>query len=333
MGNVNIFESMRRATSRIEPFHSQFLADALADSLGGNRTLFDRFWRLTAPEAWEIPAHAEIEAEKGLDDHGRVDVSIRSKSPARVLGVEVKTTDSSATEGQLARYRRGLQALYWDHEVSVAYLTPFNRQRAKELADQLPTVKEYDRFASECPDSRHVSWLDVAEIAWDDDDAVWQQHRSFVRHEISSYDRLKARSVRDRSFNEFFGDAAADAFWERMRALGVEWTVGAGAKIPLSRIDDVAAFVGAFEILINSDEGVRRTGRTSMDRFANHAAFRNSAFGATHEALFALSDRFEFVWIQGETNYGVRVAHNSHAGGVSLVRSVGTDDLLVGQPR
>ena len=119
-----------------------------------------------------------------------------------------------------------------------------------------------------------------------------------------------------------------------MRALGVESTTEAGAKIALSGIDDIAAFVGAFEILINSDEGVRRTGSTRRkDRFTNDAAYRNSAFRTVHEALFALSNRFDHVWIEGETNYGVRVAHNSHAGGVSLARSVGPEYLLVGQPR
>ena len=329
--NVNIFETMRTVTSRIEPLHTQFLADALADSLGGDGALFEGFWRLGAPKNWETPADALVEAEKDLEGHGRIDVCIRTESPARVLGVEVKTTDSSATRGQLARYRKGLESAHRDHDVAVAYLTPFNRQRAGEFADELPSVQEYERFAGEWPRSRHVSWLDVAEIDWVGD-ALWEQHKAFVAGWISSRERLRTRAGRDRSFNRFFGDAAADEFWERMSGLGVEWTLQAGARIPLSRIGDADAFASAFEVLINSEEGVHRTTARRKDRFTNGAAFCGSEFGGVHEALFRLS-RFGWVWIRGEKDYGVRVAHHAHPGGVSLVRSVGADCLLVGQPR
>ena len=337
MGNVNIFESIRKVTSRIEPFHSQFLADALTDSLNGNRALFDKFWRLAAPDGWEVPERAEIEAEEDLgNERGRIDICIRSTCPARILGVEVKTTDSSATEGQLGRYLDGLKCKYSEHTTAVAYLTPFNSKRAGDLANQLPTVEEYKRFSRDLPESRHVSWLDVAEIAWDYGNELWQQHRSFVLSEISSYQKLKDRTERDRSFNVFFGDAAADAFWERLKVLGIESSPGAGARVPLSRIDDLSAFVDAFEILINRGEGVPKGRNQSKkaDRFSNREAFMESRFGNVHEALFQLSCRFECVWIQGEKNYGVRVAHSSHpSSGVSLVRSLDYEHLLVGEPR
>ena len=340
MGNVNIFESIGKVTSRIEPFHSQFLADALTDSLNGNRVLFDKFWRLAAPQGWEVPASAEIEAEKDLGtEYGRIDVCIRdfSTRPALVLGVEVKTTDSSATKGQLCRYRQELAKTYSEqtHAIAVAYLTPFNEKRAGEFATQLPTVEEYKRFFCKYPDSRHVSWLDVAEIAWDYGNELWQQHRMFVLLEISSYEKLKSRSERDRSFNVFFGDTAADAFWDRLKALDIEPSPGAGARVPLSKIDDISAFVSAFEILINSEEGVPK-GQNQPDKkdnFPNRDRFIKSRFGNVHEALFELSCRFKFVWIQGEKNYGLRVAHSSHRTGVSLLRSIDEDDLLVGEPR
>ena len=337
MGNVNIFESIRKVTSRIEPFHSQFLADALTDSLNGNRALFDKFWRLAAPDGWEVPASAEIEAEENLGtERGRIDICIRSTCPARVLGIEVKTTDSSATKGQLCRYHLGLANIYPKHTIAIAYLTPFNSKRAGEFADQLPTVEEYKRFSSDFPESRHVSWLDVAEIAWDYGNELWQQHRSFVLSEISSYEKLKDRSERDRSFNVFFGDTAADAFWERLKALGIESSPEAGARVLLSEVDDISAFVGAFEILINRGEGVPKGKNQSKkpDRFSNREGFIQSRFGNVHEALFQLSRRFGCVWIQGEKNYGVRVAHSSHPGsGVSLVRSLDCEELLVGEPR
>lgn len=88
-----------------------------------------------------------------------------------------------------------------------------------------------------------MSWLDVAEIAWEDSSGLWEQHRSFVVSEISSYPKLRTRSERDRSFNVFFGDDAADAFWEKLKALGISSTPGAGAHVPLAKVNDAGAFV------------------------------------------------------------------------------------------
>ena len=201
MGNVNIFGTIKTVTSRIEPLHSQYLADALSESLTGDRALFDGFWRLAAPQGWDVPKQAVITTEDSLGrERGRIDVCINTTNPPRALGVEVKTTDSSATEGQLQRYLDGLKETHSDRAVSVAYLTPFNRKRAGEFASQLPTVEEHDRFSGTFPDSRHVSWLDVAEIPTDDSNELWQQHRDFVVSEISSYEKLRTRSERDRSF-------------------------------------------------------------------------------------------------------------------------------------
>lgn len=335
MENMNIFTSIGKVTSRIEPFHSQFLSDVLTDSSSGNRDLFDKFWRLAVPDGWDVPSNPNIEAEKNLGTgHGRIDVCIRdcSTSPARILGIEIKTTDSSATPGQLERYRSGLANPEQTQEIAIAYLTPFNRERAGEFADQLPTVREFDSFSDQYPNCRHLSWLDVAEIEWDGGNQLWQQHREFIFAEISSYGKLKARSARDRSFNEFFGDSAADEFWDALKALDIESSPGSGAHVDLSRLESVPAFVGAFELLIHSDKGVARE-RGTRERFTHRDSFLKSKFGHVHEALFALADRYKFVWVQGVKNYGLRVAHTSHGSGVSLVRSIDEGHLLVGEPR
>ena len=142
MGNVNIFESIGSVTTRIEPFHSQFLGDVLSDSLDGNRDLFDGFWRLAAPDSWGVPESAEVRTEADLGPgYGRIDICICdfSTCPGLVLGIEVKTTDSSATVGQLCRYRDGLMEAFSERNpaIAIAYLTPFNEKRAGEFATQL----------------------------------------------------------------------------------------------------------------------------------------------------------------------------------------------------
>ena len=181
-------------------------------------------------------------------------------------------------------------------------------------------------------DCRHVSWLDVVDIGWEGGNEIWQQHRTFVVSEISSYAKLKNRSKRDRSFNVFFGDAAADAFWEGLAAVGIESSPGAGARVSLAEVKDVCAFMGAFEELMRNGEGIRRQ-RQRTDEFPGQDVFVNAPAGKVHEALFDLARQFEFVWIQGKENYGVRVVHDAHAGGVSLVRSLDKEHLLIGEPR
>ena len=332
MSKVNIFMTIKKVTSRIEPFHSRFLAETLCESLTSNRALFDEFWRLSAPEGWDVPAQATVTPEYDLCEHGRIDVCIHSESPSRVLGIEVKTTDSSVTEGQLRRYRDGLNKKHESGAVAVAYLTPFNKERAGEFAALLPTVEEHKRFSREFPDSRHVSWLDVADIAWEDGNELWQQHRAFVESEISNYATLRTRSKRDRSFNVFFGDAAADVFWEKLAALGIESSTGSGARVPLGEINDVHAFVGAFEELIATGERIKKQ-RQRNHQFPKRDLFVRSRFGKVHRALFELACQFTFVWIQGKENYGVRVAHDTQAGSVSLVRSLDKEHLLIGQSR
>ena len=55
MTNLNIFVTICRTTRRIEPFHSQFLTDALNESVSNDRTLFDRVWELATPKGWKAP--------------------------------------------------------------------------------------------------------------------------------------------------------------------------------------------------------------------------------------------------------------------------------------
>ena len=189
---VNIFETTEKTSRRIEPFHSQFLADALVASIdGGDRSLFNAVWRLAAPEVWEAPERADINAEEFVPGQGRIDIAIRCDAPERrIVGIEVKTTDSSATPGQLERYRDGLAGKFPGYAVAIAYLTPFNRKWATDKADDLTTVREFDGFRANYPDARHISWLDIAAIPWDGNE-LWRQHRLYVYLHLSPFTKLR----------------------------------------------------------------------------------------------------------------------------------------------
>ncbi len=335
MENLNIFETYRRTTSKTERLHSQFLADVLDASLKGDRSLFDAVWKLIAPSDWDAPDDPEVEPEDPLES-GRIDISIIDKSKSRVVGVEVKTEDDSASMGQLKKYQQGLKVKYGDSDIAIAYLTPFNRKHAGDSADSLSTVKEFEKFSKEFNKANHVSWRDVADISWDDNE-LWKQHQVWVRENISSGEVLTSmvsRKSRKRSFYDFFGQDAADSFWSDMALMGVDHPDENGVTIDLRGFKgSPQSLARAFERLIEDGEDVRRQDKRP-DKFEEklREQFVESRYHEFHDALFYLSQRFGHVWLQGTEDYGLRVAHSGTGSGVSLVTSKGPRRLInIGQ--
>ena len=328
---MNIFETIAKVTTRVEPFHSQFLADALDASIKGDRSLFDAVWKLAAPPDWEAPCEARISSEEVVDT-GRIDVCISCEHPRkRIVGIEVKTVEHSAETGQLEKYRVGLTKKFRKYEVQISYLTPFNRERAGDAVNLLHTVKEFEEFARSFPRSRHLSWLDVADISWDSNE-LWRQHQSHVRESISSRQALSKRLELNRGFAEFFGEEAAARFLGKFEQIGVS-----GTEVNLSELGGLTSVSGllidALEPLLNADSVSRNVNRE--DRFSNdlRQKFLTSPYHEVHEALFGLSALYSHVWVQGKRDYAVRTAHRKHSSGVSLLRSDGPERLVVGQRR
>ena len=335
---MNIFETIESVTSGIERYHSQFLADALRSSLRGHRSLFDGVWRLAAPPTWEIPAGADVSVEEATGD-GRIDICIKSDHPVkRIIGIEVKTLDASADFEQLEKYFDGLQKSFPDHCVQVSYLTPFNRDRAGDMADRLRTVRVFDEFSRVSSGSRHLSWLDVADICWNGND-LWKQHQAYVRENMSSCSNLRDSSVgRDRGLDEFFGKEAEREFFDELAKRKIQRQVD-GTEIELWRFREelplfAATLVDALKLLLNTDGVSRKSERSDKIAEGLRELYLESPYGQVHEALFKLSEQFSHVWIQGEGNYGVRTAHKVQgSSGVSLVTSRGPGHLVVGQRR
>ncbi len=337
---MNIFELIGSTTSAIEPFHSRFLARALEESLRGDCSLFNKVWQLAAPSGWSLPGFVVVSAEKKLSDGRRVDIClIEGNPPVRVLAIEVKTTDASADDGQLEKYLSDLKSMYPEAKVQIAYLTPFNRQRAGEMADRLRTVGVFEEFRKHCPGARHLSWLDVAEIDWADQ-PLWSQHQSYIRRYVSPEAKLESLRFgqHNRQFESFFLDKAAH-FWVK---LAEDLDVNAfddGVEIDLTNFHNDPSFIASsltesFKILLQSDRVSRNAQR--KDDFADdlRRPFLKSPYAIVHEALFDLSKEFGYVWVKGLGDYGIRTAHRSHlSSGVSLVSSKGPTRLIIGRRR
>ena len=328
---MNIFESIARVSNRIERFHSQFLADALTESLEFDRSLFDEVWILIAPDDWQVPVEALIETEVSIEG-GRVDICLLTNEPSkRVIGIEVKIVDDSTEPDQLSRYYSGLKKKFTDDDVQLVYLTPFNEQRAGERAQSLPTVKEFSRFKQSLPHARHVSWLDVAGIPWDGS-SLWEQHGDYVRNQISSEAKLKEGSDRNRSMSHFFGEEIASRFIELLEVLkstgdARQFTIDLKQQTE-SPGETANKLVAACRVLIENDKIVSSQ---QADNFPAklREKFLKSPYSVVHAAIFEMTYEFDHVWIAGANDYGVRITHKDYPSGVSLVRSAGTSRLIV----
>ena len=335
MSGLNVFETIARVTDRMEPFHSRFLVDALRASLSGERSLFEGFWNLAAPPDWPVPHGATVEAEPSVGEGKRIDLIITDSDQGMVLGIEVKTKSASAKPGQLEDYERGLVSVLKkrDRKIAISFLTPFNRKRAGDMADSLPTVRLFEQFArTSGRAAQHVSWLDVADLPWDGRD-IWQQHQAYVRDIISSKDKLKPNVARNRTFCEFFGEGAAGLFWEALNELDI-CPEDTGVRIDLKTYTaDPESLTRVFHILVEQGEGISRGKRRDQFPDKLRERFLDSRWYAFHEAIFDLSRQYSNVWIDGKKDYGVRVTHKRHSGGVSLVTTDGPHILKIGKPR
>ncbi len=334
---MNIFEIIECTTSRTEPFHSKFLASALRQSSREDRDLFERFWELVAPREWDVPVRPKVLSEVRLDSAGSIDIVICTNDQQnRVVGIEIKTKEDSTTEGQLEKYRHGLEAQYncQEGDLAMAFLTPFNEERAPKEAKSLPTVREFKDFEGTFPRVKHLSWLDVAEIPWEGN-ALWEQHRIYVYEHISALSLLY--EPWNRTLEYFFGCSPASQFREALRDLHVD--VGDPRKdidIDLNQYAEepqlfARPLVEALESLAERSEGVSRDlKRPRQDDFDSRRKYKCSRHSMVHEALFDLADRYDYFWLEGKEDYSVRVAHREHrSSGVSLIRSVGPSALRV----
>ena len=325
----NIFEVIRSVGSREEPYHSALLGAMLRSSLASDRRLFDAFWRMATP-GWRLPGDDVAIRPEDAVRAGRVDLTLLEGND-RVLGVEVKTRETSTTSGQLARYQEGLQEKYAGRDLAIAYLTPFNSRRAGGGASALPSVREFREFAKTFPRSRHMSWLDLADADWDGGE-LWEQHQWYVRSRIASRRQLEKWSAggRSRRLSHFFGPKRAEEFEERLRAAVGDLD---GYLLDLARVRDPGAFASAFRVLIESDTVSGAKGRPDTFAAASRERFLAAANASAHQAIFALAEEYPNVWIAGKVDYGLRVAHQDHGSGVSLLTSRGVSRVEIGRPR
>ena len=330
---MNIFAIIQDVQTRNEPIHSNFLAEALKESLSDDRDLIDQFWTMAVAgdPTWPLADQLIITAEDPFFDRKRVDLTLVDNHAMLCIGVEIKTDDDSAQQGQLSGYQTQLELKYPEHRVRMVYLTPFNRERAGAQSMGLHSITEFEAFVKAHPDAAHpvhLSWMDVADIDWAGGGDIWRQHQTYVRDVICEPQNHDLRDLDD-----FFGPEAVKDFVDAIAACVPIQTRGSVVSFVLDEVSDPTALVNAFRILIESPFAGRHRALSNRFDTGLRNVYYDSDFSTIHSGLFALADEYPWVWLQGIGNYGLRVAHPRSAGGVSICTSNGTDKLRIGQLR
>ena len=313
---MNIFEIHRRTTSRIEPFHTAYLASCLTES----QELLGKFWALATAgnEIWPVPStHVRVVEEDILDDGKRVDIVVRASSPNLLIAVEAKTTDSSVKPGQLAAYLERLKVKYPNHCIWMTYLTPFNTMNEPEGYRGHEAIKEFQRFNSRYAHSTHLSWVDVAGLVWQGNDDVWRQHTEYIRETICKPPTL---IVGWGSLDQDLGWEIMRDFWHEIDKTGFHADKGV---LTLKPDNDPEALAGALKLLLSSEKVRSKSiGRRTVAEGVKSELVK-STYGQFHQQVFQLLDEYPFLGIRGKKGYGLTLPVQ----GVHRVVSICTSKL------
>ena len=213
---MNIFEVISSVTRRIEPFHSEFLST----SLRTNKKFRNQFLDLILPENLKngfIDSSnneiLEIKSEDVFQDKKRIDIIIKDKNSNQIIGIEVKTSESSITVNQLSSYLEGMKLKYTDYNIYIVYLTPYNQENIPEKIspDKVPSICEFLEFNNSYNQSIHINWGNVVKLYSTNnaDNYLYGQHSQYIMDKIIDDSKLLNRieSIeRNRGFSEFIGD-------------------------------------------------------------------------------------------------------------------------------
>ena len=329
---MNIFKVISSRTSLIEPVHSGYLAECLSTS----RELLASFWSLAVKGSaipWPVPSDVEVFQEYTLEGGKRIDILIRDSQGKRVMGIEVKTSESSMEEGQLDLYRSLLLEEYPDHKIWIVYLTPFNAvnpPRDSEGNEQNSKCSnEFTKFQKGYSSSSHLSWTEVSQLRWNEADDVWMQHQQYVVEVICQ--PVNSRVVWG-SLEEDFGLDTMQAFWTAIDDAGITNDEG---KITLKPTDDPRLLLDALRILI-THESVRKTyrpGKAQTDGFPKdrRRRFLVSTYASFHDKIFKLVEEFPYLKIAGISDYGVKVPRINKPKEVSICTSLAENQFRIGR--
>ncbi|WP_297085789.1 PD-(D/E)XK nuclease family protein [uncultured Draconibacterium sp.] len=327
----NIFKIIEKVTSRIEPFHSEFLADALRKNsslLVGLLHLIQNQTRINLSDL--INANQfEVISEDSFDDNKRIDIVILSPASKDIVGIEVKTTDSSVRDNQLNEYYAKLTNKYPGKRIIFVFLTPYNIDNLPEEINpsNIKAIKEFSYYASNHTNSVHLNWDQVISLYQDLDNyagSIFESHHDFIQKRVTNTAKLISRLSnleRNRGLADFFGEECVETFLEKIMDSNITYQENeSNITFPIpNNTTAIGNLLSLFSILIESDNLKKTVKRQDRVEKALILSYENSSHGDFFISFFDLIHSYKYLWIEGKGNLGIRAAHESHpSSGVSL---------------
>jgi hypothetical protein len=328
---INVFELIGNVTRRIEPFHSEFLTVALRD----NHLFRNRFLNLILSEQdrdildyYLTSDRLEVRSEDILSENNRIDVVVKEVKSKHIIGVEVKTTDSSVSNNQLHDYYEKMIEKYPGYNICIVFLTPFNKSNLPEevTSSQIHAILEFDNFHVGIKNSIHINWDEVVDL-YDKSDSiensVFVNHYRYIKEEITDAARLKKRMIdieRNRGLVEFFGESCVEDFYEKISSGNFIYTED--DQMIYFNIDDninnVDSLLSAFTILMESGKLKKLSRKKNKVEEELLEAYESGTNGDFFKQFFSIVNSYKYLWLQGKGRIGVRATHDSYSSGVSV---------------
>jgi hypothetical protein len=345
---VNIFEIIEGVTSRIEPFHSVFLTEALRT----NREFRKRFIELVLPSDLildfnQFPTENVliIKSEESFEDQKRIDVFIQDRISKLIIGIEVKTTDSSVSNNQLSDYSKGMCEKYPDYQIIMVFLTPFNANNLPEDISPLKinAIQKFLEFKEKEPDilSVHINWRDIVNLYKDSiglQNSLYSQHKDYICKKVINVSLLRTRIdniEQNRGLVQFFGTDTFEEFIEYLKDEKLFFQEDDKKYLfPLEQNkENYEKLIESIQILIKSDQLIKKKSKKNevIDELLNE--YENGNYGEFFITLFSILETFPFIWLKGKKRIGVRALHYSHkSSGVSIF-TINSDSIEIRKQR
>lgn len=335
---TNVFEVIKNVTNRIEPFHSEFLATCLSV----DKTFREDFLHAFLPETLSkqlIESSEEsaldIRSEYRLGSDQFIDVVIFDDTHKQIIGIEVKTTDTSVTFGQLLAYNNALKE---DEErpnysVYMIYLTPYNEKSIPDniLGDErklMASEKEFKEFNDKSKDAIHINWKEVVDLypTQGSNAALYQQHKAYVNAVISNDAKLMVKlkaMTRNRELAKFIGGDTVTDLETLMGEVNFSeleskytFSLVADKHNNYRNLKDLVDILCASEKLNQSPRNAKAN-EVDAALMANYAQSEHKIF---FEYLFEKVNKAPYLWLEGKGNLGLRAVHSDYpSSGVSLL--------------
>lgn len=330
--NINIFEIIDKVTSRIEPFHSEFLASSFRNDRGLLNRFLIHIKNKYNNESIQKFIEAEeliVKSEDSFEDYRRIDITIQEPKSKLIIGIEVKTSDSSVSKNQLSFYYNNLLLKYPDYNVIMVYLTPFNHENIPHTISPtlIHSITEFVEFNKQIQNSIHINWKDLVTLynnSQSNENYLYSAHKEYITSKVTDESLLIRRINsfdRNRGLAEFLGAECVETFFENLFNNNIQYDED-DKKIIFNitkNVQNYESLINSFEILIDSEKLQKTSIKPNKVQENLIRQYEQGSNGEFFKLFFSFINNYSYLWLEGTGRIGIRASHILHpSSGVSI---------------